>query len=233
MKPHTGPAPKGWEPVPGTPGFIREKVEPKQAASADAVLDRLKGPKGDPGQPGRDGRPGRDAEAGKPGLDGKDGATITKITQTGPDKAKVEISDGRVYELSLPAGPAGSAGGIAGIKAHGQDMHFLLSDGKVIKVKLPTGGGTPFGGGGGGGGGEIKIAEGGGLELNPAGELQVSKCLPVLRQDPSHPIAYAGRANSIMRLDYTDRGVVTRSKAAITDLDAEWPNRSTLTYTPC
>lgn len=47
--------------------------------------------------------------------------------------------------------------------------------------------------------------------------------------DPSRPIAYAGYANRIVRLDYATWPPI-KASAHVSDLATDWPNRASLTY---
>ena len=56
------------------------------------------------------------------------------------------------------------------------------------------------------------------------------KALPILRIDPTRPVAYAASAKTIYQMDYTN-GLPAFAVHATTNLAADWPNRTTLAYT--
>lgn len=61
----------------------------------------------------------------------------------------------------------------------------------------------------------------------PAGESATTG--KSLRADPSRPVAYAGFATRILRLDYSTWPPLI-SSAETSSLDQDWPNRQTLDY---
>lgn len=174
IKAHKGAPPPGWENVPGMSGFIREKTKAEGDTSAEAVLERLRGPRGPEGKPGKDGRPGRDGERGQ------DGESLAKIQQ--PDEQHIEVvtTRGQVHRFALPRGPAGEPGqpGVSIAKVYQSRDGALvikLTDGAEHSFSIPERRVTVLGGGGGAGGGDsVNVAEGGGLELDPvSGELRI------------------------------------------------------------
>ena len=58
------------------------------------------------------------------------------------------------------------------------------------------------------------------------------RCNPILKIDSSRPVAYAGKADRIIKLEYTINSV-TRYKYMTSDLDTDWPNRASFSYTIC
>lgn len=56
------------------------------------------------------------------------------------------------------------------------------------------------------------------------------KALPILLIDPTRPVAYAASEATIYRMDYS-AGLPQFGMHATTNLQADWPNRQTLSYT--
>lgn len=65
---------------------------------------------GPPGEAGPPGLPGRDGVDGRDGRDGLDGVGVDRITQPTENRAVVLLTDGRAFDLILPAGPIGPRG---------------------------------------------------------------------------------------------------------------------------
>lgn len=99
----------------GDPGERGPKGETGPAGPIG--LTGARGPQGEPGPrglPGRDGRPG---SPGQPGIPGADGVGITRIEQPAEDKARVVLTNGRAYDLTLPRGRDGKDGADGGTVA--------------------------------------------------------------------------------------------------------------------
>lgn len=242
-------------------GIMRTLAEREMAKSL-GEMEKVQGPKGDDGKPGADGRDGKDGKDGKNGLpgkdgkDGRDGAPGPAGKDGKPGPAGKDGKPGKDGKDGKDGQPGADGVGIKSVKSFGSDVQIELTDGRKTKFRIAGGGGgTPFGGGGGGGGGTITVGAGDPTGAGTDGQLYIDAsvtppilwaytndawsvvggagCEPTIRQDASYPIAYAGKATKIMKLDYSVAGVVTRSKATTTDLDTDWPNRASLTYTPC
>ena len=56
--------------------------------------------------------------------------------------------------------------------------------------------------------------------------------LPAINIDASRPIAYVGKMNEIIKIDYSTAWVIVRSIHPTSSLSTDWANRSTLAYTP-
>lgn len=56
------------------------------------------------------------------------------------------------------------------------------------------------------------------------------KALPILLIDPTRPVAYAASAVTIYRMDYS-AGLPQFGTHSTTNLQADWPNRQSLSYT--
>jgi hypothetical protein len=119
------------------------------------------GPQGDPGKDGIDGIPGKDGKDGLPGLNGKDGIDgtngkngadgepgrgITSIEQPERDTLRVNFTDGKSQDFTLPAGSDGKAIALRTTDSHvqwsyaGEDWQNLMELPKKSLMGLKGGG---------------------------------------------------------------------------------------------
>jgi hypothetical protein len=111
-------------------------------------------------------KPGKDGESVTPEMVS---AAVNAWLKANPPKNGKDASDAMVKSAvaawfkANPQEKGKDGVGIANVKSHGQDLHLILTDGKVHKFKVSGGGGTPFGGGGGGG---QTLTPGDGIEID-------------------------------------------------------------------